>query len=58
VSVNVCPPTLIVPDRDIESAFAAAVYATSPLPVPEPFVIVIHVALVPALHAHPLCVVT
>jgi hypothetical protein len=48
--VNVCPPAVIVPERD-EPVLAATEYPTVPLPVPdEPDVTVIQVLLDAAVH--------
>jgi hypothetical protein len=48
-----------VPVRDTVVVFAATLYATLPLPLPvAPLVIVIHDALLVALHEHPVPAVT
>ena len=59
VTVNVCPPAVIVPVRDVVAEFADTVNVTVPLPDPlAPPVIVIQVALLAAVHAQPLPLVT
>ena len=59
VTVNVCPPAVIVPVRDVVAEFAATLNVTVPFPDPlAPPVIVIHVALLAAVHAQPLPLVT
>ena len=59
VTVNVWPPAVIVPVRDVVAEFAATVNVTVPLPDPlAPPVIVIQVALLAAVHAQPLPLVT
>jgi len=56
--VNVCPAIVSAPVR-AAPAFAAAVNATVPLPLPvAPDVIVIHGALLLAVHRQPAVVVT
>jgi hypothetical protein len=57
VTVNVRPPTVIVAVRAAAVVFASALYAmvASPLPLVAP-VMVSHVALLDAVHAHPLAV--
>ena len=58
VSVKVCPAMVIVPGR-APPEVDAAVYCTVPLPVPlAPDVMVIHEALLVAVHAQPLPPVT
>ena len=58
VSVKVWPPMVSVPERD-PPVVAAAVYWTVPLPLPlAPDVIVIHGALLVAVHAQPAAAVT
>jgi hypothetical protein len=53
VTVIVCPAIVIVPVRLLVSALAATLYDTLPFPVPlAPAVIVIHGALLAAVHAH------
>jgi hypothetical protein len=55
VMVKVCPPAVIVPVRELVALFAATLNATVPLPEPlAPLVIVIHDALLVAVHAQPL----
>lgn len=57
--MNVWPPTVIVPVRELVSGFAATLYDTCPFPVPlVPAVMVIHDTLFDAVHAHPLPAVT
>lgn len=57
--VTVCPATVSVPLRGLPAGFASTVNATVPLPVPfVPLVIVIQPALLEAVHAHALLVVT
>jgi hypothetical protein len=52
LTVKVCPPIAIVPVR-AAPVFAATIKLTDPLPVPAaPAVIVIHDALLMAVHAH------
>lgn len=59
MTVMVCPATVSVPVRGLESAFAATAKSTLPLPEPLlPLVIVIQAALLDAVHAQPLLVVT
>lgn len=59
VMVKVCPPAVIVPLRELVALFAATLKATVPLPEPlAPLVIVIHDALLVAVHVHPLPLVT
>src|SRR5256885_11865299 len=59
VTVTVCPATVSVPVRAAVPVFAATVYSTVPLAVRlAPPVTVIQLALLVALHAHPLVVVT
>jgi hypothetical protein len=51
--VTVLPATVSVPLRVDVSVLAATLYPTVPLPVPAaPLVIVSHVALLNAVHAH------
>ena len=51
VIVNVKPATVTVPTRWLTDVLAVAAYCTGPLPVPvAPAVIVIHVALLTAVH--------
>jgi len=58
VTVNVCPAIVRVPVR-AAPAFAATANATVPLPLPvAPDVMVIHGALLLAVHAQPAVVVT
>jgi hypothetical protein len=53
VTVIVCPAIVIVPVRLLVSALAATLYDTLPFPVPlAPAVMVIHAALLAAVHAH------
>ena len=57
-TVNVCPATVSVPLRALP-VLAATLKPTEPLPEPlVPEVIVSHDALLLAVHAHPLVVVT
>ena len=59
VTVNVRPPAVSVPVRGAVLVFAAMVYATEPLPLPDaPELIVIHAALLVAVHAQPAGAVT
>jgi hypothetical protein len=59
VTVNVLPPAVTVPVRDVVRVFAATLYATLPLPLPvAPAVMPIHVALLVAVHSHPIAAVT
>jgi hypothetical protein len=59
VTVNVCPATVKEPDRGLADVFAAMSNVTAPLPVPLlPAVMVIQFALLVAVHAQPLDVVT
>lgn len=59
VIVTVCPATVSVPVRDDVTVFVATEYPTAPLPVPlAPLVTVNQLALLVALQAHPLVVVT
>jgi hypothetical protein len=59
VTVNVCPPIVIVALRDDVLVLAVALNVTVPLPVPlAPPVIVSHVALLAAVHAQPVPAVT
>jgi hypothetical protein len=59
VTVKVWPATVSVPVRDEVDVLAATVNATVPLPLPEaPLVTVIHAALLVAVQAQPLVVVT
>jgi hypothetical protein len=59
VTVWVCPPTVIVPDRDVVAVFAATRYVTVPLPVPEPpAVMEIQLTLLEAVHWQAAVVVT
>ena len=54
VTVNVCPPTVIVPVRCVVAVLAATLNATVPLPVPVAVpVIVIQLTLLAAVHEHP-----
>jgi len=53
VTVIVCPAIVIVPVRLLVSVLAATLYDTLPFPVPlAPAVIVIHGAVLAAVHAH------
>ena len=53
VTVKVFPAAAIVPVRAVLVVFAATLNATLPLPVPElPALMLIHGALVVAVHAH------
>jgi hypothetical protein len=59
VTVKVWPATVSVPVRDDVEVLAATVNATEPLPLPDaPLVTVIHAALLLAVQAQPLVVVT
>ena len=59
VTVNVFPAAVIVPVRESELAFAAAVKPAEPLPDPvAPEVIVIHVSVVAAVQLQPVGAVT
>ena len=59
VTANVCPATVSEPDRGLVDGFAATVNPTVPLVVPLlPLVTVIQLALLVAVHAQPLDVVT
>jgi hypothetical protein len=60
VTVNVCPPIVIVPLRGVALALAAALNPTVPPPLPvAPLVTVSHdVSLLTPVHAHPASVVT
>ena len=59
VTVKVLPPIVSVPFRAVVAALAATVYETEPLPLPvAPAVMVIHVALLEAVHAQPAAAVT
>lgn len=54
MTVNVCPPTVIVPVRCVVAVFAATLNATVPLPDPVAVpVIVIQLTLLTAVHGHP-----
>ena len=58
VTVKACPAIVIVPLR-AEPVFASTEYPTEPLPLPGvPLVIVIHAALLVAVHAQPVPAVT
>ena len=58
-TVNVRPATVIVPVRAADPVLAATVKCSAPLPVPDPsLAIVIHAALLAAVHAQPAVVVT
>jgi hypothetical protein len=57
--VNVCPAMVAVPVRAVVEVLAATVIATVPLPLPlAPLVIVSHEALLVAVHAQPVRLVT
>ncbi len=57
--MTVFPATFSVPVREDVAVFAATRYETLPLPVPdEPLVIVIQLASLVAVHAHPFPVLT
>jgi hypothetical protein len=59
VTVNVLPPIVTVPVRDVVAAFAAMSKMTEPLPFPfAPEVRVIHPALLVAVQAQPVAAVT
>jgi len=59
VTVNVCPAMLSVPVREVVAVFAPTLYATEPEPLPlAPEVIVIHAALLAAVHVQPVAAVT
>ena len=58
-TVKVCPPAVIVPVRGVVVEFAATLNVTVPLPEPfAPPVMVIQLALLVAVHVHPVDVVT
>ncbi len=57
VTVNAWPPTVIVPDRPSVEVFAATVYETEPLPMPDDDV-VSHAASLVAVHGQFDCVIT
>jgi hypothetical protein len=58
--VNVCPPIVSVPLRELALVFAAALNATEPVPLPvAPLVTVSQdVLLLTPVHSHPVAVVT
>ena len=59
VTVNACPAMVTIPVRDEMLVFAAILYPTVPLPLPEaPLVTVIHDAALPAVQAQPAAAVT
>jgi hypothetical protein len=59
MTVNVCPAIVNVPVRSLPVLFEATVYVTEPLPLPlAPLVIPIQLALLPAVHGQPDCVLT
>jgi len=59
VTVNVCPAIVSVPVRVVPVEFAAAEKVTSPFAVPDaPAVMVSQVALLVAVHVHPLAELT
>jgi len=58
ITVNVCPATLIVPDREPVLALALTLKLTVPLPEPDPEVIEIQLEDVLADQEQPLCVLT
>jgi uncharacterized protein YhhL (DUF1145 family) len=59
VTVKVVPATVSVPARDVVAVFAATLNVTEPLPDPlEPAVTVIQLALLVAVHPHPVPAVT
>jgi hypothetical protein len=59
VTVNVCPPAVMVPVRGVVVELAATLKVTAPLPEPlAPPVMVIQLALLVAFHVHPADVVT
>jgi hypothetical protein len=59
VMVNVWPPTVMVPVRELVTVFADTLNPTVPFPEPlAPLVIVIQLALLVALHAQPVTDVT
>ena len=54
VTVNVCPPITIVPERDPPVAFVSTVYCTVPFPEPDaPEVTTIHETELTAVQVHP-----
>ena len=53
VTVNACPPTVMVPVRDELEPLAATAYETEPLPLPLPEVTVSHAELLVADQEHP-----
>ena len=59
VTVKVLPPTVKVPVRADVPVLAATLYVTEPLPLPDaPAVIVIHAALLTAVHPQPVPALT
>ena len=58
MTVNVCPPTVIVPVRCTVVMLGATLNVTVPLPDPVALVIVIQLTLLDAVQAQPLAVVT
>ena len=59
MTVNVCPPAVIVALRLVPAVFAATLYPIEPLPEPDdPLVIVSQEALLEAVHEHPVCEVS
>ena len=55
VTVTVCPPTVIVPERDVEGVFPCALKPTTAPPLPiAAEVSVIHPALLAAVHGQAL----
>ena len=59
VTVNVCPPIVIVPVRDVADVFAVTLYATFPFPVPlAPTPIVIQASLLTAVQLQVAAAVT
>jgi hypothetical protein len=59
VTVKVLPPTVTVPVRGLVVGFAVTLYVADPLPLPvAPALIVIHAALLVAVHAQPVAAVT
>ena len=58
LTVNVRPPAVMVPDRELVLELALTLKLTVPLPEPDPDVIEIQLAEVLADHGQPLCVCT
>jgi len=58
LTVNVCPATLTVPERELVLELASTLKLTAPLPEPDPEMIEIQLADVLADQEQPLCVLT